>query len=322
MVSISIATYNRAAEVEKTLLTLSRLDPTGCPEYEVLVVDNNSTDATPAVVERMASLFGGRLRYVREQRQGLSHARNRAIDEARYEVVAYLDDDVDVDPRWLWHLCDAYTGGDAAGVGGRAYLVFPSPRPAWLGEPIEGLLTKVELGPHRRPAGVHELYGVNLSFRKDWLRRVGGFRTDVGRVGTKLACGEDDDMIARVIALGGTVLYEPEAVVGHRVPPARMRRKWFWDRCFRGGASDPRLWPDERVTAYQLLRSTWHVGLMGWRTLRAGLRHGPRSAVCFQHALKVASRSGLCLGLVGELRRRGGQARRGPSPLSRVGSSD
>src|SRR5205823_7376230 len=67
-----------------------------------------------------------------------------------------------------------------------AYLVYPGPRPRWLGESTEELLTKVELGPRRRPAGVGELYGVNLSFRKDWLLRAGGFRTDIGRIGTTL----------------------------------------------------------------------------------------------------------------------------------------
>jgi glycosyltransferase involved in cell wall biosynthesis len=303
-VSIAIPTYNRAAEVEKTLATLAHLDPAGCPEYEVLLIDNNSTDHTRAVADRMAPLFGGRLRRVLEEQQGLNHARNRAVEEARYEIVAYLDDDVDVDPKWLRHLSDAYASGDVAGVGGRAYLVYPRPRPAWLGESIEGLLSRVELGPHRRPAGVDELYGVNMSFRKDWLRRAGGFRPDLDRVGTRLTGGGDDDMIGRVLALGGVMLYEPLAAVGHRVPPARVRRWWFWGRCFWGGASQPRLWPDERVTAYQLLRSTWHVGLTGWGALRSGLRDGPRSAACFRQALNVAARAGTWVGLVGELRRR------------------
>src|SRR5262245_23912751 len=256
-VSIAIPTYNRADEVEKTLATLTRLDPVGCPEYEILVIDNNSTDRTAQVVEQMVPLFGGQLRCVREERQGLNHARNRATAEARYEIVAYLDDDVDVDPKWLWHLRDAYASGDVAGVGGRAYLVYPVPKPKWLGESIEGLLTKVELGEHRRPAGVDELYGVNFSFRKDWLQRADGFRPDLDRVGTRLTSGGDDDMIRRVIALGGVMLYEPGAVVGHRVPPARMRRKWFWNRCLWGGVTEPRVWPVEQVSAYQLLSSNY-----------------------------------------------------------------
>jgi glycosyltransferase involved in cell wall biosynthesis len=305
-VTIAVPTYNRAGEVEKTLAGLARLDTAGCPDHEVLVIDNNSTDSTPDVVNRLAPLFGGRLRYVREERQGLNYARNRAIDEATYEIVAYLDDDVDVDPRWLWHLADAYAVGDVAGVGGRAYLVYPGPKPHWLGESLEGYLTKVELGPDRRPAGVHELYGVNLSFRKDWLHRAGGFRPDLDRVGTLLISGGDDEMVARVLALGGTMLYEPGAVVGHRVPPSRLTRKWFWSRCFWGHVGAPRTWPDERVSGYELLRTAWHFGRSACRTAWAGLRRGPRSAACFEHLLKTVSLSGAWFGLFGELRRRGG----------------
>ncbi|MCI0705127.1 MAG: glycosyltransferase family 2 protein [Planctomycetia bacterium] len=315
-VSIAIPTYNRAAEVEKTLATLAHLDLAGCPDHEILVIDNNSTDATPVVVERMTPLFGGRLRCVRETQQGLNHARNRAIQEARHEIVAYLDDDVDVDPKWLRHLSEAYASGDIAGVGGRAYLVYPGPKPQWLGESIEGLLTKVELGPKRRPAGVDEIYGVNLSFRKDWLHRAGGFRPDLDRVGTRLTGGGDDEMIRRVIALGGVMLYEPGAAVGHRVPPGRMRRKWFWNRCLWGGVTEARLWPNEQVTLYQLLRATWHVGLMSWRTFRAGLWNGPRSAVCFRQALNVATRTGIWAGLLSELWRRRWRGSRSSEPVT------
>jgi glycosyltransferase involved in cell wall biosynthesis len=320
-VSIAIPTYNRAGELEKTLAGLTRLDTAGCPDHEVLVVDNNSTDATREVVRGFASLFGGRLRYAREERQGLNHARNRAIAEAANEIVAYLDDDVDVDARWLRHLSDAYAGGDVAGVGGRAYLVYPGPKPHWLGESLEGYLTKVELGPYRRPVGVQELYGVNLSFRKDWLHRAGGFRPDLDRVGTLLISGGDDEMVARVLALGGRMLYEPGAIVGHRVSPSRLTRKWFWNRCFWGHVGLPRTWPDRQVSGYELVRTTWHIGRSAWRTAWAGLRHGPGSAECFEQLLNTTALSGAWFGLIGELRRRGGhlgkQRNEQPCPATR-----
>lgn len=303
-VSIAIATYNRAAEVELTLRGLLSLNTESCPQHEILVIDNNSSDCTREVVMRMAPLFGGRLRYIHEARQGLSHARNRAIEESQYEIVAYLDDDVDVDSGWLTGLCDAFASGDVAGVGGRAYLVYPASRPRWLGDSIEGLLTKVELGPVRRLSGAGEIFGVNMSFLKDWLVRIGGFRTDIGRVGTTLFGGEDDDVLERVAGGGGTILYEPNAVVGHRVPPSRLSRKWFWKRCYWGSVSAARMRPDAEITTYEFIRSAWHVALMSWRTLKAAVRHGPRSAPCFEQALRVATRAGICRGLWGELRRR------------------
>jgi glycosyltransferase involved in cell wall biosynthesis len=312
-VTVAIATYNRAAEVEKTLAGLALIDTAGCPEYEILVVDNNSTDGTGELVGRLAPRFRGRLRCVREENQGLSHARNRAIEEARYEIVAYLDDDVDTDPRWLRNLTATYANTDAVVVGGRAFLVYPGPRPRWLGDAIEGLLTKVELGPYRRTAVAGEIYGVNLSFRKDWLKRAGGFRTDIGRIGTTLFGGEDDDMVARVAALGGVVIYEPTAAVGHRVPQSRLTREWFRKRCFWGSVSSPRMWSDEQVCQYELARTAWHVGLTAWRALRVALRCGPRSAACFQQLMNMATRAGLWFGLARELWRRRGLLVRGRS---------
>src|SRR5262245_31904496 len=97
----------------------------GVPEHEVLVVDNNSSDHTPAVTEELAGAFVGPLRYVREPRQRLSHPRNRAVAAARHEIVAFLDDDVDVDPHWLRSMASAFESGDYAAIGGRASLVYP-----------------------------------------------------------------------------------------------------------------------------------------------------------------------------------------------------
>src|SRR5262249_39826437 len=159
--------------------------------------NNNSSDGTAEVAERFADRFGGRLRHVFEPRQGLSHSRNRAIAEAHHEIVAFLDDDVNVDVHWLRNLAAAYEEGDHAAVGRRARLVFPGPRPRWLGEEDEGGLTKVELGPLRRQAKPDELFGVNLSFRKSWVVRVGGFRTDLGRVGNCLLSSEESELLER-----------------------------------------------------------------------------------------------------------------------------
>ena len=107
-------------------------------------------------------------------------------------------------------------------------------------------------------------------------------------------------MVARVAAQGGLILYEPGAIVGHRVAPSRLTRKWFWDRCFWGNVTGPRMWPDDQVRGYELVRATWHVALMTWRAAKSGWRSGPQSAECFQSLLSAVSRAGLWVGLVGE----------------------
>src|SRR5439155_13489614 len=136
--------------------------------------------------------------YVEEDKPGLNHARNRAVAESRYDVVAFLDDDVDVDPGWLEALSAAHESGNPAAVGGRAFLVYPAERPSWLGVRDEYYLTKVELGTQRRTADAYELAGVNVSFRKEWFDRVGLFRPDLDRVGKCLLSGGETELLERI----------------------------------------------------------------------------------------------------------------------------
>src|SRR6266511_6080727 len=110
-VSIAIATYNRSCDLERTLKILSEVKNILFENIEILIIDNNSTDGTRAVAEGFARRSPGRFRYVREERQGLSHARNRAVAEARHDIVAFLDDDVEVDADWLCNLASAYESG-------------------------------------------------------------------------------------------------------------------------------------------------------------------------------------------------------------------
>jgi glucosyl-dolichyl phosphate glucuronosyltransferase len=268
-VSIAIPTHNRAAELCQTLRTLSQIDTSSVDDYEVLVVGNNCTDDTAEIARRFRPKFGEGLRYVEEPQQGLSHARNRAVAESRYEIIAFLDDDVDVDPNWLKALVKAYQEENCAAVGGKAYLIFPGGRPEWLSPQEDGKLSRVDLGPITRPAKPDELFGVNLSFRRSWLERVGLFRTDLGRVGSRLAGGEELDMLERIAHGGGRIWYEPTAVVGHRVAPGRLKRRWFWSRCFWGQNSFAELNCPEKLW-YSLVRISWHLirtSLMSFRTL-------------------------------------------------------
>lgn len=296
-ISIAIATYNRAGELELTLASLARGDRRGFEDFEVLVIDNNSTDHTAQVATKLAPLFGGRLRHILEEKQGLSHARNRAISEARYDIVAFLDDDVNVDLNWMRQLAVAYQDEEVAAVGGRASLNYPSTKPKWLGEGEEALLTKVELGSGRRPALPDEIFGVNLSFRKEWFERVGGFRTDLGRVGTCLLGSEEGELLERIAAAGGCLFYEPAVFVEHRVAPERLRRRWFWSRQYWGARGESRRLPEQEVSPYQMVRRTWHVALACMGLLRSVLIHHPLRETCFQSSVVLAGHLGFCTGM-------------------------
>jgi glucosyl-dolichyl phosphate glucuronosyltransferase len=268
-ISVAIPTYNRAVELDLTLASLSTVAGNSVEGGEVLVVDNNSTDETREVVERWMTRFAGTLRYVLEKRLGLCFARNRAIAESNGEVIAFLDDDVDVDPDWLSALRGAYAGADCAAVGGRAYLVYPSEKPSWVGKDEETMLSRVELGDERRRALPGELYGLNLSIRKDWLEQVGGFRTDLDRVGNCLLSGGEKELLQRIETAGGQLWYEPRAVVGHRVPAERLRPEWFIMRRYWGLRSAIRMRRPGRTEAIRqasrLLPSLLRTGAGVWR---------------------------------------------------------
>ena len=125
-VTITIQTYNNARVLEQALESLAELRCPDDVDYEILVVDNNSSDETAAVIEQYRTLLEPRFRSVFEPRQGLSYARNRAIAEARGEIVAFLDDDALVDPDWLAGHVEAYREDEeAVAVGGRVLLQWP-----------------------------------------------------------------------------------------------------------------------------------------------------------------------------------------------------
>jgi len=295
-VSIAIATYNRSKELAITLRRFSTLVIGNPDKFELLIIDNNSSDETKAVTEEFGREFPGRVRYILEDRQGLSHARNRAVDEAQYDVVAFLDDDVDVEADWLINLTAAFESGDYAAVGGKAYLVYPRARPRWLGRRDQGYLTEVDLGDHRKLAKPDELFGVNLSVKKEWIKKVGGFRTDLGRIGACLLSSEETELLERIELAGGLILYEPSAAVGHRVPPERLRRSWFWSRSYWGHRGDVRKLPEHAVSLYELIRATWHIVLAGCALARTTLVHGLKGEEAFHGIVILAARLGSWVG--------------------------
>jgi glycosyltransferase involved in cell wall biosynthesis len=234
-VTIAICTYNRAEQLRLTLQSLARLRQSPDIAFEIVVVNNNSTDDTTSVLETATRTLGLNLRSSFEGRQGASYARNRALRESTSEIVCFLDDDVEVDPEWLQAVVLAFNDHQAALVGGRSYLIYPEERPSWLGPRLEIPLSLCDYGMARMVNPDVGLFGLNFSVRRIPAVAVGGFSTDLGRFGKNLLSGEDTDLQRRIREAGGTVIYEPNAVVGHRVHLARLRRRWFINRAYWEG---------------------------------------------------------------------------------------
>ena len=205
LLTIALCTWNRVGLLVGALESFKGLRIPPQWEWEILVVDNNSTDETARVVERFSALLP--IRYSFEARQGLSHARNRASREARGELVVFTDDDVLADPNWLIEYAAAVEAyPDAAFFGGTIDARFAVKPPRWLANNFDRFASAYalrNLGP-----GVHAVerpedlpFGANMAFRREALKNE-VFSPDLGRTGTNLLGGEETEFMAHLLARG------------------------------------------------------------------------------------------------------------------------
>ena len=227
-VSIVLSTYNRAEMLGPAIEHLLAQAPNS-PPYELIVVDNNSTDGTRAVVDAFAARSGERLRYLFEGRQGLSHARNTGIAAARADIVAFTDDDVRVSPEWVAAIGRAFAANpDVDCLGGRILPWWPGPTPEWLTRlHWVGPLALQDYGDKPFEVDAHRplsLAGANFAFRKSVFGRIGMFSPDFVR-------SEDTELLIRLWLAGRRALYVPDMLIYAAVQPARLtkayHREWY-----------------------------------------------------------------------------------------------
>jgi len=237
--TVAICTHDRAE------LLPGAIEPAiaQCRAYraEILVVDNASTDNTPAVLARMAQNAAPALRVVREPRLGLSCARNRALAEVDTDIAAFLDDDAVPRPGWLDALLRAYGAQTVACAGGPIVSQFFSPPPPWLTQQFHAVLSAYDLGPHARrlrdcPSWEYP-FGANISFRVSTARALGGFSTRFGLRGAQQLAHEETDLCLRIDRAGGEIHYVPDAIVDHRILPERLTPPFLLARCRQRGTS-------------------------------------------------------------------------------------
>ena len=235
-VSVTICTHNRHRTLRDALESVLSQRVHDGLRYEVLVVDNNSTDETRQVVEHVMALGHTNLRYLFEGRQGLSYARNAAVSAARSRIVAFTDDDVRVASDWVATIkreLDAHPEVDC--VGGKVLPRWASKPPPWLTDEHWAPLAIVDYGD--RPFYVNPghplcLLGANVAIRKDVLERIGGFQPALQRVQDRVGSMEDYELLVRLWKAGRQGLYVPELVVTADVAADRLskkyHRRWRW----------------------------------------------------------------------------------------------
>lgn len=266
--SVLIATYNRARFLDRTLDSIRALRVEPGRRWEVLVVDNNSSDDTRAVVERHAAGFPVSLGYLFEGRQGRSNALNTGIGAAAGRVIAMTDDDVCVDACWLDAACAALDG-DAPSIayaGGPVRPMWETPPPQWLDLTRGDLWGTIAIQDHGETAFVYEEarkvpLGANLAVRRELFERAGLFRGDLGRTSGRLLLGQEvPELLLRARAAGFHGVYVPAMQVHHHIPSARLTRRYFRRWWFGKGVSRAALERMQPVTELGLdLRVTPHV---------------------------------------------------------------
>jgi glycosyltransferase involved in cell wall biosynthesis len=227
--SVVIPTYNRSAELEQTLASLAKINPPG--SWEVIVVDNNSRDATPQIVAAAAVNFPTALRYVLEPRVGRSAALNAGITAAKGEIIANTDDDVRFEPDWLRQAAGALSREPCDFVGGKVLPIWRGQRPAWLsdkGGQHWAVIALLDFGP--KPLDFGKRYaplGVNIAFKREAFNRAGMWDPGLGRKAGTLLGQEVREWMLRARDAGLKGMYAPNMVVHHVIPADRLRKRYF-----------------------------------------------------------------------------------------------
>jgi glucosyl-dolichyl phosphate glucuronosyltransferase len=250
-ITVVIATYNRAALLAECLEHLARQRFE--PGDQVVVADNGSSDATPQVLASARSRFSVPFAHVSESKPGKSRALARAREVATGDVLAFTDDDVDVDESWLDAIRQAMADPTVALVGGPVRARWQQTAPRWLRVGVQHYgrlnapLALLDYGAGATDLGPRTVIGANMAVRRDVFERMGGFAPHLGKLRGTLMSGEDHDLCRRVQAAGLRAVYCPEAGVRHFVPAERMRAGYYLSWFFWSGITHAALDRDQPV---------------------------------------------------------------------------
>lgn len=231
MLSVILCTYNRDRYIYPVLQSIVQGD-LPYADYEIVFVNNNSTDNTEAECRRFQADHPDiNLRYCVESLQGLSHARNCGIRNAQGDILVYVDDDALVNPQYLSTYADFFQRNPhAVAAGGPILPQYDGcEEPSWMSHYTRQLVTgKLYLGEKEREfsKGAYP-GGGNAAYRKSVFDAVGLFNTDLGRKGNSLIGAEEKDLFDKMTSRGMRFYYLPTAILYHLIPPKKLTKDYF-----------------------------------------------------------------------------------------------
>jgi len=241
-ISIIVSTYNRSHNLPDCIQHLAAQENAEHFQWETLIVDNNSTDNTKLVAEKLQQDYAINIRYLFEPNQGLSFARNCGTRESSAEFVIFIDDDIRVKPNWLASIYNRFISEKCDAVGGRIYVESPEDLPKWITPDMYGFLGHRDFGDQSfQMNGRDEFpFGGNMCVRRDMTDAIGGFDTRMGRKGEgskreELFKGEETKFFHQLTDKKGVIWYEPNAIVLHKILPYQLKKKFFRTLHFNAG---------------------------------------------------------------------------------------
>jgi glycosyltransferase involved in cell wall biosynthesis len=314
VVSVIIATRNRCGLLDKALRALTR-QTCAHSSLEIIVADNGSTDRTREVVEAYAHTV--LVRYLSVPDLGKSHAINAGLAAATGDVIALTDDDVVPAAGWIDAIGEAFEREECDFVAGRVIPLWEVEPPKWLSPALHGVLAVRDNGIEPRWLDIGENthimpIGANMAVRANVFKRLGGLRTDLGKLEGTLRTGEDHELYLRLLHAGCRGLYEPRAVVEHYEPESSLIRayirKWLFQNgqivaqlemtyprrttrllrvpryLWRAAAQDARRWTSAKIQGHYTngftaaMRMTWFAGYL--RAAWFGAAQAAESPLC------------------------------------------
>jgi len=281
-ISVIICTYNRGDYLRKVLDDLARQDVVDHVSFEVIIVDNNSSDATPQICEEFVAINPEIYRYIREEKQGKTFALNTGIRASKGNIIAFTDDDVVIGNRWLFSIKEAFAANPACrAFGGRVLPLWPKVVPVWVMKEgayknTSGAIVEHDLGEFvtsYHPGEIYSPCGANMAFSREIFKQYGCFNENLNSGVKSVPMLEDIEFCNRLLESHENMLYIPDMVVCHPVEPARLEKKYLRNHAFKSGRAQYFIRNMQIQGQYMILnlrknrRSLMNVPLYFFRTI-------------------------------------------------------
>lgn len=239
--SVVICTYNRDKYLSNTLISIAQQTYTK-DDYEIVLVNNNSTDTTEEVCNNFSKEYPSvSFRYFIETNQGISYARNRGIDEAKGEYIVFIDDDETIDNMYLNKLSNNLKEYPQAElIGTPVTPIYETEEPKWLSYFTMRLITGYyNKGNEVKTLKAKDYPGTGHAIiKKELFNKFGNFNTDLGRKGSSLMGAEDKDMFLRLIENNVPCYYFPDIPIYHHIPQSKLTDDFFHNLTYSIGKSE------------------------------------------------------------------------------------